>query len=153
MRIEKLLKLLKENRVKFVVIGATAFPLHGYSRATLDTDIFIQPEKKNAQRTFKALKEFGYDTRDLTIDELLTKKILFRQYLVEADFHPVVTGITFEQVWKNKIKAKFGNTYVWFASLDDIIKMKQAAARPKDIEDLKYLKSLKKQKNKSRLLR
>jgi len=145
---EQLLKLLKENHVKFVIIGATAFPVHGFSRATLDIDIFIKPEKTNAQRTLKALKEFGYDVTDLTIEELLTKKVLIRQYLIETDIHPIVTGITFEKVWKNKVKARFGKTFVWFASLDDLIKMKKAASRTKDLEDLKYLRKLKKRTKK-----
>ena len=144
MHTEQLLKLLKENRVKFVIIGATAFPVHGYSRATLDIDIFVKPEKANAQRVLKALKEFGYDVTDVTIDDLLTKKVLIRQYLIETDIHPVVKGITFEKVWKNKVKARFGKTFVWFASLDDLITMKKAAARAIDKEDLKYLLKLKK---------
>ena len=148
MNAEKLLKLLKENRVKFVIIGATAFPVHGYSRATLDIDIFIKPEEENASKTLKALKEFGYDVTDVTTDDLLTRKVLIRQYLTEADIHPVVTGVTFKKVWENKVKARFGKTFVWFASLDDIIKMKKAAGRPKDIEDLKYLLRLKKQSQK-----
>ncbi len=148
MNAEKLLKLLKENRVKFVIIGATAFPVHGYSRATLDIDIFIKPEKANAKRTWKALKQFGYDVTDVTIDELLTKKVLIRQYRVETDIHPNVKGATFEKIWKNKVKAKFGQTFVWFASLDDLIKMKKAASRPQDIEDLKYLLQLKKRSQK-----
>ncbi len=45
---------------------------------------------------------------------------------------------------KNKVSAKFGNTSVYFPSLNDLLKMKQAAGRPKDLEDLKYLKKLKK---------
>jgi predicted nucleotidyltransferase len=144
MQTEQLLKLLRENRVRFVVIGATAFPVHGYSRATLDVDIFIEPEKENAQKTWKALKEFGYDVVDITIDDLLTKKVLIRQYLVETDIHPLVKGITFKRVWRNKVKARFGKTFVWFASLDDLITMKKAASRPKDIEDLRYLRALRK---------
>ena len=114
---ENLLKSLKEHKVEFVVIGATAFPVHGYARATLDIDIFIRPAEVNAQRTWNALKAF---------------------------IHPNVLGISFEEVWKNKVRAKFGNTFVYFASLDDLIKMKRAAGRPKDLEDLKYLKKLKK---------
>ncbi|MHC4172929.1 MAG: nucleotidyltransferase [Planctomycetota bacterium] len=148
MHTEQLLKLLKENHVKFVIIGATAFPVHGYSRATLDIDIFIKPEKTNAQRTLKALKEFGYDITDITIDDLLTRKILIRQYLIETDIHPIVKGITFDKVWKNKVKAKFGKTFVWFASLDDLITMKKAVSRTKDVEDLKYLRRLKKRTKK-----
>ncbi len=140
---ESLLRSLKEHKVKFVIIGATAFPVHGYSRATLDIDIFIRPERANAEKTLVALKKFGYDVRDVTVDELLTKKILIRQYLVETDIHPYVKGVSFDQVWENKVKSKFGDTFAWFASLDDLIRMKKAAGRPKDIEDLKYLIKLK----------
>ncbi len=149
MNTEKLLKLLKENRVKFVIIGATAFPVHGYSRSTLDIDIFIKADEQNARKTLKSLREFGYDVTDITINDLLTKKLLIRQYIVESDIHPVVKGVTFDDVWKNKVKARFGKTFVWFASLDDLIKMKKSAGRPKDKEDLKYLLRLKKNAKKA----
>ncbi len=148
MQIEKLLKLLKENKAKFVIIGATAFPVYGYSRATLDTDIFIEPTRKNAEKVWKALKDFGYDMSDVSVDELFTKKVLIRQYIVETDIHPFVKGVTFERVWKDKVKAKFGDTFVYFASLDSIIKMKQATGRIKDKEDLKYLIKLRRMKKK-----
>jgi len=152
---EKLLKLLKEHKVDFVIIGATAFPVHGYTRATLDIDIFIRPEDLNAKRTMEALKEFGYDMSNVSVKDLLTKKILIRQYAVETDIHPFVKGITFDNIWKNKIKARFGKTYVNFASLDDLIKMKRAVSRVKDLEDLKYLLRLKnrKQKKKKEIIR
>jgi len=141
---ESLLKSLKGHKVQFVVIGATAFPVHGYSRATLDIDIFIKPEISNAAKTLAALKAFGYDVSDIAIDELLTKKILIRQHLVETDIHPFVKGVSFDEVWRNRVKAKFGDTFAWFASLNDLIKMKRAAGRPKDLEDLKYLQKLNK---------
>lgn len=143
---EKLLKLLKGHKVRFVIIGATAFPVHGYSRATLDIDIFIKPERINAKKTWEALKEFGYDMTDITVDDLLEKKLLIRQYTVETDIHPFVKGTTFEKIWRNKVKAKFGDTFAWFASLDDLIKMKRAAHRPQDLEDLKYLLRLRRKR-------
>jgi len=137
------LRLLKENKVDFLIIGATAFPVYGYSRATLDIDIFIRAEKINAKKTLKALNEFGYDVSDITIEELLMNKILIRQYILETDIHPFVAGVEFEEVWKNKIKNKIGDIEVYFPSLDDIIKMKKAAARNKDLEDLKILEKIK----------
>lgn len=139
---EGLLRLLKENRVFFLVIGASAFPAYGYARATLDIDIFIRPNLANAKRTMKALRQFGYDLMDLGAEDFLRNKILIRQYAVEADFHPFVRGVKFEDVWKNRIRASFGDTKVHFPSLDDMIKMKMAAGRAKDREDLKYLKRL-----------
>jgi hypothetical protein len=143
---EKLLILLKENRVIFLVIGASAFPVYGYARATLDIDLFVKPDLKNIRKTIKALKEFGYDLADLAAKDFIENKILIRQYMVEADIHPFVKGITFDEAWQNKIKAKYGNTEVYFPSLDDMIKMKKAAGRPIDLEDLKYLLEIKKRK-------
>lgn len=143
---EELLKSLKENKVIFLVIGASAFPVYGYARATLDIDLFVKPELKNMKRVVNALKEFGYDLVNLVAEDFLKKKILIRQYTVEADIHPFVKGITFAEAWKNKITAKYGETEVFFPSLDDMIKMKKAAGRAIDLEDLKYLSKIKKKK-------
>jgi predicted nucleotidyltransferase len=141
---ENLLKLLNAHNVEFVIIGATAFPVHGYARATLDIDLFIRPAPENARRTLEALKEFGYDVTDLSEKDLLEKKILIRQYLVETDIHPFVQGVTFDQVWKNRVSGTYVNEKVHYASLDDLITMKKAAGRPKDIEDLNVLLRLRK---------
>ena len=141
---ESLLKLLNAHNVEFVIIGATAFPVHGYARATLDIDLFIRPEPENARRTLEALKEFGYDVTDLSEKDLLEKKILIRQYLVETDIHPFVRGVTYDQVWRNRVPGTYGNEKVYYASLDDLITMKKAAGRPKDMEDLNVLLHLKK---------
>ena len=148
MDIENLLRLLKEHKVKFVIIGATAFPVYGYARATVDVDLFIEPSEKNTRKCLAALKNFGYDTSELTIEELLKKKILIRQYLLEVDIHPFVKGARFEDIWKHKVKAKIGKATAYFASLDDLIKMKKAAGRPKDKEDLKMLLKLKRKRKK-----
>ena len=141
---ENLLKLLNAHNVEYVIIGATAFPVHGYARATLDIDLFIRSEPENARRTLEALKKFGYDVTDLGEEDLLSKKVLIRQYLVETDIYPFVQGITFDQVWKNRVSGTYGNEKVYYASLDDLITMKKAAGRPKDAEDLKALLRLKK---------
>ncbi len=143
---EDLLRFLNVHKVEFVIIGATAFPIHGYARATLDIDIFIRPEVQNAAQLLEALKDFGYDVSDINLEDLLTKKVLIRQYLVETDIHPFVSGVTFDQVWENRVSGTYGNERVYYASLDDLITMKRAAGRPKDLEDLKVLQILKKKK-------
>ncbi len=149
MDIENLLKSLNENDVDFVIIGATAFPTHGYSRSTMDIDLFIRKTEENAKKTKEALKKFGYDMTDVSVDDLMNFKILIRQYVLETDIHPFVKGVEFDDVWKHKVKDKIGSTEVFVASLDDLIKMKEAAGRPKDVEDLKILHELKKQLPKS----
>jgi len=128
--------------VRYVIIGATAFPVHGYARATLDVDFFIEPTEENARHTWAALRDFGYDVTDLAVEDLLTSKILIRQYWLETDIHPFVAGVTFDQVWANRVEVAIGEVPTWFASLDDLIAMKQAAGRAKDMEDLRVLLEL-----------
>jgi hypothetical protein len=140
--IESLLRSLNDHSVEYVLIGATAFPVHGYARATLDVDIFIRATPENARRTRRALTDFGYDLTEVTDDELLTKKVLVRQSLVEADIHPYVRGVTFDEVWSRRVHDRLGQTPTAFASLDDLIRMKEATGRPKDLEDLRVLRRL-----------
>jgi hypothetical protein len=110
----------------------------------LDIDIFIRPTESNVLKVLLALRAFGYGMAGIDKEDLRKKKLLIRQYAVETDIHPFVKGISFEEVWKNKVRAKFGSTSVCFASLNNLIKMKRAAGRAKDLEDLKYLRKLKK---------
>jgi predicted nucleotidyltransferase len=71
---ESLLRSLNDHSVEYVVIGATAFPVHGYARATFDIDVFIRPDRANAEKTLGALKDFGYDIEDLTVTTSFTRK-------------------------------------------------------------------------------
>lgn len=143
MNIPKLLSLLNAHKVKYVIIGASAMPVHGYTRHTKDIDIFIEATKENALKTMEALKKCGYDLTDLTVEEMLRKKILLRQYILETDIHPTVTGTTWNDVWKSRVTAEFDGVASYFASLNELIKMKKAAGRGKDMDDLQYLTKIK----------
>jgi hypothetical protein len=77
----------------------------------------------------------------------LQKKILFRQYILATDIHPSAVGVTFNTVWHNRVKDTIEGVPVFVASLDDLIKMKRAANRAKDREDLQVLRELKGRKS------
>lgn len=140
-----LLKSLNDHKVKFVIIGATAGSAHGHKRFTEDIDIFVEPTQENIEKTFKALQTIGYDLNDVTLEEALEKKLLFRGYILKTDIHPHVKGVEWQNVWNHKIELSLNNEKVYFASLDDLILMKKAAGRPKDLEDLRYLEEIKRQ--------
>ena len=145
---ESLLRSLNAHKVQYVIIGAAALPVHGFSRVTVDVDIFVRATTRNIQRTLDALKNVGYDLSDLTVEEMLRKKILFRQYVQEVDVHPYVKGATFRGVWARKVRNRIGRANAYFAGLNDLIRMKKAAGRPKDLEDLKVLEKLKARRSK-----
>lgn len=145
MNIQRLLRSLLEHKVKFLIIGAWALPAYGYERMTRDIDIFIKPTRLNAERTIAALKSIGYDiVEDLNIKTLLTKKILLRQFILQTDIHPFVAGIDFDDAWKNRVETEIKGVKVYIPSIEDIIKMKEAAGRGKDIIDLEVLKEIQK---------
>jgi predicted nucleotidyltransferase len=146
MDIERLLRSLNARSVRYVVIGAVAFPVHGYARATLDVDLFIDAEGGNAEGVHAALAEFGYDVTDLSVADLLSKKVLLRLPRLQTDVHPFAKGVTFDEVWAHRIADTIGETPAAFASLDDLIAMKKAAGRPKDLEDLRVLLELRARK-------
>jgi len=142
-QIENLLRSLNDADVRYVVIGATAFAAHGWVRATVDLDLFVASDSVNVERLRGALVEFGYDVTDASVEDFQRYKILLRQYDLPLDLHPFVEGVaSFEEVWQNRVVADLGDVAVPFAELDDLIRMKRAAGRPKDLEDLKQLEKL-----------
>ena len=142
-QVELLLRSLNDADVRYVIIGATAFAAHGWVRATADLDLFIDADADNIGRLRRVLMEFGYDISEASAEDFQRYKILLRQYDLPLDLHPFVTGVgSFGDVWGRRVMAQIGGVEVPFASLDDIILMKRAAARPRDLEDLRQLEKL-----------
>jgi hypothetical protein len=56
---KELLSLLNGAEVRYLVVGAYAVIEHTEPRYTKDIDIWISPDRENAERTYAALKEFG----------------------------------------------------------------------------------------------
>lgn len=149
MNVEKLLRSLRDHKVKFLLIGAWSFPAYGYERMTGDVDIFIETTEENAQKTKDALKALGYRAiEDLPLSTMLTKKVLLRQYILRTDIHPFVAGIDFQTAWKHRKRVTVKGINVFVPSLADIITMKKAAGRKKDQLDLETLLIIDKRKSK-----
>ena len=56
---ERLLELLADGEVHFVLVGGVAVTLHGYVRLTEDVDILIEPSAANVQRLLDCLANYG----------------------------------------------------------------------------------------------
>lgn len=150
MDIKRVLSSFNDHKVRFIIIGATAFPAHGYDRSTQDIDLFIDPTLENAQRAYRALEAVGYDLMALPIETFLQKKTLLRQYILATDIHPFVAGASFATLWKNRTPCIIEGVRTFVASLSDLIRMKKAANRPKDREDLRYLEGIRKLERRAR---
>lgn len=70
--------LLNANGVEYLLIGGYAVGYHGYPRATNDIDIWMAMNQENAGKMMKVLKEFGFDTRELSSELFLQKDRMIR---------------------------------------------------------------------------
>jgi hypothetical protein len=63
--------LLNSQKVEYVVVGGHAVAFHGYPRLTGDVDFFIRPTRENAERVLAILRDFGFGSIALTVDDLV----------------------------------------------------------------------------------
>ena len=151
---ELLLKTLKSHKVKFVLIGALAARLYGFPRLTADADITPALDDANVKRLAKALKELDAKVYTESVSEGLafdcSATMLRRAPMwnlvtsagrIDIAFKPSGTQ-GFDELSKNAEKfSAYGVTFL-AASIDDIIKSKEAAGRPKDRDDALMLRAI-----------
>jgi Nucleotidyltransferase of unknown function (DUF6036) len=129
--------------VRFLVVGAHALAAHGYPRATVDIDIWIEATRENARRVWLALADFGAPLDDLDVrEEDLTRANVVAQFGLppnRIDVLTAVSGLEFEAAWQNRVAAILEGVPVQVLGLADLVKNKAATGRDKDRVDIKGL--------------
>lgn len=152
MRVEEdfadFLRLFNKHKVKYCIIGAFAVGFHGYPRFTKDIDILVEPNKDNAEKIIKAIREFGMISKDLTEEDFSQKnKVIQLGYEpVRIDVLTSIEGLEFKDVWKNKEKGMYGRVKVFFMGWHELKKSKEIAQRSQDQIDLEKLLRIKRRK-------
>jgi hypothetical protein len=122
------------------VIGGVAVVLHGVPRMTGDIDLFIEASVENARRMLAVLRELGYETSDLVTPEgLAAVKLLMFENGIKVDVMLDIPGLDFATAWANKLVKRAGEQEFYLVSKADLIAAKQAAGRPRDLEDVAAL--------------
>jgi hypothetical protein len=136
-----LLATLREHEVDFVVIGIIAAIAHGHPSSTRDLDIVPSREPGNVERLAETLRDLHAKLRTSggPIDFPIEADYLGRvdswtllTPLGELDilFEPAGTG-GYADLRRDAQEVTLG-VPVLVASLNDVIRMKEAAGRPKD---------------------
>jgi hypothetical protein len=141
---EEFLRLLLEVNVDYVIVGGYAVAFHGYVRVTKDLDILFRNSIDNIMRLRNALNLFGFPTDSLEDVAFSEEGKIIRMGVspVLIELINAVSGITFDQIWKNKVSGEYGSVNVFYISLNDLLINKKASGRPQDIADIAELKSL-----------
>jgi Nucleotidyl transferase AbiEii toxin, Type IV TA system len=150
---DEILRRLVERGVDFVVIGGIAAVLHGSARNTFDLDICFATDDANLAALGDVLTALGArlkgadeevpfvaDVRTLRNVGLLT----LVTSLGELDVLSRPPGApTYRELRSNADRYDLGAFNVSVASIDDLIAMKQAAGRAKDLLDIEELEAIK----------
>lgn len=137
----KLYRSLDKNKVRYLIIGGIACAIYGSPRVTVDLDIFVEPTLDNSKALFKALKEAGFGTVELTTPKKIMSNELniFNDY-IKMDVLTKVKGIDFEKCWKARKVKEIDGIKINLISIENLIKSKKAANRDVDKYDIKILK-------------
>ncbi|MBN1693866.1 hypothetical protein JW879_00515 [candidate division WOR-3 bacterium] len=138
---EEFLDLLNKNRVKYAIVGAFALALYSKPRYTKDLDILVEPEEKNIKKLLDVLNEFGFEKINIKTEDLTEKnQILQLGYEpVRIDILTSISGCSFEEIWNNKKKEKYGKTLAFFIGKKELVKNKKTVGRKQDIADIELL--------------
>lgn len=138
-----ILMALVQEEARFLIVGAHALAVHGYPRATIDLDIWIDSTKENASRVWRALAHFGAPLEDLEVTESdLSRPNVVAQFGLppnRIDILTGVSGLSFQTAWPNRVEGTLEGVRVQVLGVDDLIVNKRASGRDKDRADVKGL--------------
>jgi hypothetical protein len=150
------LEALLEAEVDFVLIGGLAARLHGSPTVTDDLDISHAKERANLERLAACLSEMNATLRlpdpDERVDIALDWRLLHAadNFTFTTDFGPLdclalPAGIeSYGELASRALMMKLGGKVgIRVASIDDLMAMKNAAGRRKDLIELEILAALK----------
>src|SRR5262245_33445251 len=134
-----LLAEFNAHSVEFIVVGAYALAAHGLVRATKDLDVWVRPDSDNARRTIAALKAVGAPLHDLTVEDLSQPGLIFQIGVepIRIDIITRIDGVDFDEAWRERVEATFGDQRVYVLARRHLIQNKRAAGRDQDLLDVK----------------
>lgn len=124
---------LNRARLQAVMIGNAATALHGAPVTTIDVDFMFRPPPGNLRKLKSVARDLG--------------AVIMRPYYpvsklyhltnddrgLQLDFMPAIHGIrSFERLRSRALLIWIGGEEGLLASLEDIIRSKKSAARPRD---------------------
>ncbi len=155
---ERILALLNEHDVRYVVVGGIAVVLHGYPRLTADLDLILDLQPTETRKAIQVLQAAGFvanipvDLRQFA-DEKIRRQWIEEKNLKALSLHdgqtpPTVidilaeSPIPFDDLYRRAKLVTLDTTTLRIASIPDLIALKRIAGRPEDLRDIEELEKI-----------
>ncbi len=149
-------RVLNGHAVDYLIIGGVAVQAYGHVRTTQDVDVIVAPDTPNLERLAAALEELGarlkgVDAHLLGIDPTNATHLRDGANFglatraggldVWTDAAELKGARPWVQMREQAVTAEVGEQALRFVHRDDLIRMKLAAGREKDLQDIAALTS------------
>lgn len=152
-----LLRVLAEPRVEFIIVGGVAATIHGSARVTQDLDVVYARSPQNLRRLSAALKGHHPYPRGAPpgLPFLWNQETLRRglNFTLETDLGnldllgEIAGGGGYEDLRPRSIEIEAFGLRLLCLDLDTLIRVKQAAGRPRDFEAVAELKVIRRERD------
>lgn len=157
--LEAIVGALNDENVRYLIVGGLAVAAHGYGRVTFDVDLVVQLQPENVNRAVDALERLGYrplvpvsarDFADVAIRHTWVQNKGMVVFQLHSEQHRetridlfVTEPFDFDDEYENALVGELlPGLQVRFVRIETLIRMKEAAGRGKDQEDVRQLKLL-----------
>jgi hypothetical protein len=145
---ERILRALAEHEVDYVLIGGLAMQTYGHVRTNNYADLIPSPQPANLERLAAALRSLDAKVlnpgqEDLEVDAKMLPRATHWQFTTPDGgidvMHEVPGGRPYDELSSGALHVRLGDLDIPVVSLDDLIQMKLARARPVDLADVAAL--------------
>ncbi len=138
---KEFLRSLNDHRVEYLLVGGYAVGYHGYPRATAYMDIWIAVNPQNAYNLVAALKDFGFNTAELSPELFLREGQIVRMGVqpMRIEIMTSATGVKFDECYKTRVVDELDGVTTNIIDLDHLKINKKALGRYKDLADVENL--------------
>ncbi len=129
--LERVLREIKRVGLEAILVGNVAAVLQGVPVMTQDIDFFVRDTKLNREKIIKFAKNLGLTLykRDNAISDVISAES--KDFVIDFVFG-LAPDQKFESVRSRAKRIKIGNHFCYIADLNDILRSKKYANRPKD---------------------
>jgi predicted nucleotidyltransferase len=152
--IRGILRELADAGVDFLLIGGIAVGYHGHVRATKDVDVVPAPDPANLEKLARVLEQLDaqvegaeeFDEGDLPdpLDPAVLGLGGNWVLLTRLGRLDIMQWIDDDALWEKlsptAIKDEIAGLQIKIVSYDDLVALKERAARPEDLTDLQRLR-------------
>jgi predicted nucleotidyltransferase len=146
----RILEVLREHDVEFVVVGGVAAVLHGAPMTTFDIDTLVKVDEANAERLLRALAvlQARYREHAETIQPTKDDLMAGGHLLLMTNSGPldVLGFVGHDQRYEDLATAmstmKVGDLTIQVLSLEKLVELKRELGRDKDHATLKLLEAV-----------